>query len=81
MPTVAADKEELWERLGHRYCALFADLFYLTVIDHFFAASEDFDHLLFEFGLELDEDVRDPWDENWTHDLTPNSRQQRRLRP
>ena len=21
MPTVAVDKEELWERLGHRYCA------------------------------------------------------------
>ena len=22
MPTVAVDKEELWERLGHRYCEL-----------------------------------------------------------
>jgi phenylalanyl-tRNA synthetase beta chain len=58
MPTVAVDKEELWERLGHRYCAWFADLFSLTVIDHSSAASEDFDNLLFEFGLELDEDVR-----------------------
>lgn len=39
MPTVAVDKEELWERLGHRF------------------SSEDFDNLLFEFGLELDEDT------------------------
>jgi len=39
MPTVALDKEELWERLGSRY------------------SSEDFDDLLFEFGLELDEDT------------------------
>ncbi|KAF9782950.1 phenylalanyl-tRNA synthetase [Thelephora terrestris] len=39
MPTVAVDKEELWERLGHSY------------------SSEDFDNLLFEFGLELDEDT------------------------
>lgn len=39
MPTVAVDKEELWERLGHRF------------------SSDDFDNLLFEFGLELDEDT------------------------
>ena len=59
MPTVAVDKEELWERLGHRYCAWLADfLFFLAVDDNFSAASEDFDNLLFEFGLELDDDVR-----------------------
>ncbi|KAI0081829.1 phenylalanyl-tRNA synthetase [Panus rudis PR-1116 ss-1] len=39
MPTVAVDKEELWERLGHKY------------------SPEEFDRLLFEFGLELDEDT------------------------
>ncbi|KAI0347525.1 phenylalanyl-tRNA synthetase [Trametopsis cervina] len=39
MPTVAVDKEDLWDRLGHRY------------------TPEDFDRLLFEFGLELDEDT------------------------
>ncbi|KAI0722923.1 phenylalanyl-tRNA synthetase [Earliella scabrosa] len=39
MPTVACDKEDLWQRLGREYSA------------------EEFDHLLFEFGLELDEDT------------------------
>ncbi|THH02408.1 hypothetical protein EW026_g419 [Hermanssonia centrifuga] len=39
MPTVAIDKEDLWDRLGHKY------------------APEEFDRLLFEFGLELDEDT------------------------
>lgn len=39
MPTVAVDKEELWERLGHKY------------------SPDEFDRLLFEFGLELDEDT------------------------
>ncbi|KAJ7765004.1 hypothetical protein DFH07DRAFT_1015589 [Mycena maculata] len=39
MPTVAVDKADLWERLGHEY------------------SSEDFDHLCFEYGLELDEDT------------------------
>ena len=58
MPTVAVDKEELWERLGHSYCMRFALLFSRTVTDECFTASEDFDELLFEFGLELDEDVR-----------------------
>jgi len=29
-----------------------------TATDDYATASEDFDHLLFEFGLELDEDVR-----------------------
>lgn len=57
MPTVAVDKEELWERLGNSYCTRFA-LLSKTAIDYCFAASEDFDELLFEFGLELDEDVR-----------------------
>ena len=58
MPTVAVDKEELWERLGHSYCALLSDFFYKTVVNNRSAASEDFNNLLFEFGLELDEDVR-----------------------
>jgi len=60
MPTVAVDKEELWERLGHRYCAWITDfpIFGQTATDDYTTASEDFDHLLFEFGLELDEDVR-----------------------
>ena len=57
MPTVAVDKEELWERLGHRYC-MSVTVFDQTAIDDCTTASEDFDHLLFEFGLELDEDVR-----------------------
>ncbi|EIW61912.1 phenylalanyl-tRNA synthetase [Trametes versicolor FP-101664 SS1] len=39
MPTVACDKEELWQRLGRAYSA------------------DEFDRLLFEFGLELDEDT------------------------
>ncbi|KAJ3550639.1 hypothetical protein NM688_g5030 [Phlebia brevispora] len=39
MPTVAVDKEDLWDRLGHKY------------------SPEEFDRLLFEFGLELDEDT------------------------
>ncbi|KAJ7094640.1 hypothetical protein B0H15DRAFT_132061 [Mycena belliarum] len=39
MPTVAVDKEELWQRLGQEY------------------STEDFDHLCFEYGLELDEDT------------------------
>ena len=56
MPTVAVDKEELWERLGHRYCVWLID-FNQTATDDCATASEDFDHLLFEFGLELDEDV------------------------
>ncbi|KAI0092643.1 phenylalanyl-tRNA synthetase [Irpex rosettiformis] len=39
MPTIAVDKEDLWERLGYKY------------------TPEEFDRLLFEFGLELDEDT------------------------
>jgi len=39
MPTIAVDKADLWERLGHEY------------------SSEDFDHLCFEYGIELDEDT------------------------
>ena len=32
-------------------------IFDQTVTEDYTTASEDFDHLLFEFGLELDEDV------------------------
>ncbi|KAG8956768.1 phenylalanine--tRNA ligase subunit beta [Tulasnella sp. 424] len=39
MPTVAVDKEDLFERLGKTY------------------TTEEFDHLCFEFGIELDEDT------------------------
>ncbi|KAG8962461.1 phenylalanine--tRNA ligase subunit beta, partial [Tulasnella sp. 408] len=41
MPTVAVDKEDLFERLGQSYMS----------------ATEEFDHLCFEFGIELDEDT------------------------
>ncbi|KAL4241406.1 phenylalanyl-tRNA synthetase beta subunit family protein [Abortiporus biennis] len=45
MPTVAVDKEDLWERLGHKY------------------TPDEFDRLLFEFGLELDEDTTEEVEE------------------
>lgn len=55
MPTVAVDKADLFERLGRHYCAYLLHYWceYLTVP----AATEEFDHLCFEFGIELDEDV------------------------
>lgn len=56
MPTVSVDKAELWERLGQEFCkspkrAMFTGYWRNL-------ASEDFDKLCFEYGLELDEDVR-----------------------
>lgn len=61
MPTVAVDKEDLWDRLGYRYSEYFIaeccnDSKFTTCF--FCVAPEEFDRLLFEFGLELDEDVR-----------------------
>ena len=59
MPTVAVDKEDLWERLGHKYCESFSALVLLISLKYMLlVAPEEFDRLLFEFGLELDEDVR-----------------------
>ena len=58
MPTVAVDKEELWERLGHKYGACTRGGSCTRSLRLLFAAPEEFDRLLFEFGLELDEDVR-----------------------
>ena len=56
MPTVAVDKEDLWERLGYRYSESISvphsEIFWLVNSD-----PEEFDRLLFDFGLELDEDV------------------------
>jgi phenylalanyl-tRNA synthetase beta chain len=57
MPTVAVDKADLWERLGKEYCnrdPLLEIYFALTTL----LATEEFDKLCFEYGLELDEDVR-----------------------
>ncbi|KAH8106164.1 phenylalanyl-tRNA synthetase [Cristinia sonorae] len=45
MPTIAVDKEDLWDRLGHCY------------------DPDEFDKLLFEFGLELDEDTTEEVEE------------------
>jgi phenylalanyl-tRNA synthetase beta chain len=70
MPTVAVDKEELWERLGHSYCTLICNLSPQTMGNDRCVASEDFDNLLFEFGLELDEDVRGSLEQGfnaWSH--------------
>jgi phenylalanyl-tRNA synthetase beta chain len=56
MPTVSVDKEELWERLGHKYGkSSFPKS--QTTPHPTLSGPEEFDRLLFEFGLELDEDV------------------------
>lgn len=56
MPTVAVDKEDLWERLGQKFSK--SALPTLWVRSDSDIANEQFDHLCFEFGIELDEDVR-----------------------
>lgn len=55
MPTVAVDKEDLWERLEYRYSKP-AHIFVYGSPNPTLAP-EEFDKLLFDFGLELDEDV------------------------
>jgi phenylalanyl-tRNA synthetase beta chain len=56
MPTVAVDKLDLFHRLGREYSPCIHIPEFLIV--QFSAATEEFDHLCFEFGIELDEDVR-----------------------
>ena len=58
MPTVAIDKADLWERLGKEYSqlpSLFSFIFSLNA--PWKLATEEFDKLCFDYGLELDEDV------------------------
>lgn len=71
MPTVNLDRTEFFKRLGKEYCKFsnsqtytelllpsqsYGNLIRLLVI---LTAFKDFDELLFEYGLELDEDVSD----------------------
>jgi len=56
MPTVAVDKLELFERLGRSYSQFL--FFGPDNSTQSGLATEEFDHLCFEFGIELDEDVR-----------------------
>lgn len=61
MPTVSVDKADLWERLGQEYseCRPVRSLCTVTVCSvNLFSATEEFDQLCFDYGLELDEDVR-----------------------
>lgn len=68
MPTIPVDKADLFERLGKQYSASFLFTFLqiseveliwncglLIVSCH--VATEEFDRLCFDYGLELDEDV------------------------
>jgi phenylalanyl-tRNA synthetase beta chain len=58
MPTVSVDKEDLWERLEQRFCRQCHSRFAILWTQYSRAtASEEFDKLCFEFGIELDEDV------------------------
>lgn len=57
MPTVAVDKLDLFERLGREYSQSISPFQDITL--HLPIATEEFDHLCFEFGIELDEDVCD----------------------
>jgi len=58
MPTVSVDKEDLWERLEQRFCKQCLSYFVILWTQYSRAtASEEFDKLCFEFGIELDEDV------------------------
>lgn len=58
MPTVSVDKADLWERLGKEYSRCFPLLFRQLLGADVFLATEEFDQLCFDYGLELDEDVR-----------------------
>ena len=57
MPTVSVDKADLFERLGRSYSE-YKDIIKVPLISAIFAATGEFDQLCFEFGIELDEDVR-----------------------
>jgi len=57
MPTISVDKADLWERLGQEYCAHLIQIMFPTWFQVEAIATEDFDKLCFEYGLEIDEDV------------------------
>ena len=59
MPTIAVDKEDLWERLGKVYsaCNYNSILLMEGLLTQRTTATEEFDQLCFDYGLELDEDV------------------------
>ena len=57
MPTVSVDKEDLWERLEQKFCTQILFIVFRDTQHSRATASEEFDRLCFEFGIELDEDV------------------------
>ena len=59
MPTIAVDKEDLWHRLGRAYSEIAFVVALSGILTSRIVATEDFDELMFDFGLELDEDVGD----------------------
>jgi len=57
MPTIAVDKADLWKRLGQEFC-IQQPLCRLHRVSNLAPiATDDFDKLCFDYGLELDEDV------------------------
>lgn len=58
MPTVNLNRDEFFARLGRTYGTLL--LARRKKADEQYLAFKEFDELLFEYGLELDEDVRPP---------------------
>ena len=80
MPTVAVDKADLWERIGQEYSAYYTlSSRVLELIVERLKATEQFDKLCFDYGLELDEDVGHIRAALKTWKLTWN-RRQRKLR-
>lgn len=59
MPTIAVDKEDLWHRLGRAYSEIASVVPLSRLLTSGIAATKEFDELMFDFGLELDEDVGD----------------------
>lgn len=65
MPTVTVDRVDFFRRLGKEYSACSdPDCSRRSPLAHraSLAATKEFDELLFQYGLELDEDVRAPLD-------------------
>lgn len=59
MPTIAVDKADFWVRLGKEYSKWFIVSLENWLLYGFPPlATSEFDQLCFDFGLELDEDVR-----------------------
>jgi hypothetical protein len=58
MPNIGIKRSSLFEELGQTYSKI---LFPLCQLNHFFfiLADEEFDQLCFDFGIELDDIVRD----------------------